>query len=42
MIGTSLSNFRIQPGMIAKISNRDTPKLGKAVCEFLFPPIKKG
>lgn len=42
MIGTSLSNFRIQPGTIAKVSFREKPKLGKGVCEFLIPPIKKG
>jgi len=42
MIGTNLSNFRIQPGTIAKVSFSEKPKLGKGACEFVFPPIKKG
>ena len=41
MIGTNISNFRIPPAAIAKVSFNHKPKIGNGVCEFLFPPIIK-
>lgn len=41
MIGSNDANFIIPPAVIAKISFKEKPVIGKGVLEFLLPPVNK-